>query len=37
MGGGLQNGTGGHIQFYPYEKVRAHKVLGYFLRDSLKF
>ena len=25
-GGGLQNGRGGHVKFYPYEKGGAEKV-----------
>ena len=46
--GGLQNGRGGHVKFYPYEKGGAEKVLavlkgghkkfwGSFLCGSLKF
>ena len=27
-GGGLQNGRGGHVKFYPYEKGGAEKVLA---------
>ena len=26
--GGLQNGRGGHVKFYPYEKGGAEKVLA---------
>ena len=45
--GGLQNGRGGHLKFYPYQKGGgksfshseggAQKVLGLILRGSLKF
>ena len=46
--GGLQNGRGGHVKFYPYEKGGAETVLamlkgghkkfwGSFLCGSLKF
>ena len=45
--GGYKTGGGGHVKFYPYEKGGrvsfshaeggAQKVLGSFLRGSLKF
>ena len=36
--GGLQNGRGWEVKFYPYEKGGgAEQVLGEFFRGSLKF
>ena len=36
-GGGLQNGRGWHIQFYPYEKGGGYKVLAMLKGDHKKF
>ena len=36
-GGGLQNGSGGHMKFYPYEKGVAKKVLAMLKGQHKKF
>ena len=35
--GGLQNGRGGHVKFYPYEKGGAEKVLAILKGGHKKF
>ena len=35
--GGLQNGRGGHVKFYPYEKGGAEKVLAMLKGGHKKF
>ena len=35
--GGLQNGRGGHVKFYPYEKGGAEKVLAMLKGGRKKF
>ena len=35
--GGLQNGRGGHVKFYPYEKGAAEKVLAILKVGHKKF
>ena len=35
--GGLQNGRGGHLKFYPYEKGGAEKVLAMLKGGHKKF
>ena len=35
--GGLQNGRGGHVKFYPYEKGGAEKVLAILKGGHTKF
>ena len=35
--GGLQNGRGGHVKFYPYEKGGAEKVLAILKGGTKRF
>ena len=35
--GGLQNGRGGHVKFYPYEKGGAEKVVAILKGGHKKF
>ena len=36
MGGGLQNGSGGHVKFYPYEKGGGMEIVLAMLKGGRK-